>query len=50
MATPQVQVLADTMQVKPEVQMCNLNAVQSPRNLQDKVLLSYTISILYHTP
>jgi hypothetical protein len=39
MATLQVQVLADTMQVKPAVQTYNLNAVQSPRNLQNKVLI-----------
>lgn len=39
MATLQVQVLADTMQVNPEVQMCNLNAVQSPRNLQNKMFI-----------
>jgi len=39
MATLQVQVLADTMQVNPEVQTYNLNAVQSPRNLQNKVFI-----------
>ena len=40
MATLQAQVLADTMQVNPEVQMYNLNVVQSPRNLQNKVLIT----------
>lgn len=33
MATLQVQILVDTMQVKPEVQMYSLSAVQNPRNL-----------------
>jgi hypothetical protein len=39
MATHQVQVLADTMQVKPVVQTYNLNAVHSPKNLQNKVFI-----------